>query len=209
MKRNFFIYNILYLLFLIEIYCQEGKTDELTSCNITEGSKNKFILKTDLSQNELEQIFSKNFSMPTNHNKNRKQNYRHKNDVNENVKEFKSKDNLNKTILLLEINNITDIPNENNSNNENHYELIDVHNETKIFLSFDKFFRTQYQEMFEYSYTIVIFFLILIIIVIYYAFILPNEAPDWTINSPVATNTSRKNRNINIDNEYILKDNDI
>ena len=209
MKRNFFIYNILYLLFSIEIYCQERKIDELTSCNITEGSKNKFILKTDLSQNELEQIFSKNFSMPIKHNKNRKQNYRHKNDVNENVKEFKSKDNLNKTILLLEIDNITDISNENNSNNENHYELIDVHNETKIFLSFDKFFRTQYQEMFEYSYTIVIFFLILIIIVIYYAFILPNEAPDWTINSPVATNTSRKNRNINIDNEYILKDNDI
>ena len=209
MKRNFFIYNILYLLFSIEIYCQERKIDELTSCNITEGSKNKFILKTDLSQNELEQIFSKNFSMPTKHNKNRKQNYRHKNDVNENVKEFKSKDNLNKTILLLEIDNITDIPNENDSNNNNHYELIDVHNETKIFLSFDKFFRTQYQEMFEYSYTIVIFFLILIIIVIYYAFILPNEAPDWNINSPVATNTSRKNRNINIDNEYILKDNDI
>ena len=210
MKRNFFIYNILYLLFVIQIHCQKGKIDELTSCNITEGSKNKFILKTDLSQNELEQIFSKNFSMPTKHNKNRKQNYRHKNDVNENVKEFKSKDNLNKTILLLEIDNITDIPNENDSNNNNnHYELIDVHNETKIFLSFDKFFRTQYQEMFEYSYTIVIFFLILIIIVIYYAFILPNEAPDWNINSPVATNTSRKNRNINIDNEYILKDNDI
>ena len=63
--------------------------------------------------------------------------------------------------------------------------------------------------MFEYSYTIVIFILILIILVIYYIFILPNEAPDWNINSTVATNNSRKNQNINIENEYILKDNDI
>ena len=152
---------------------------------------------------------SKNFSSLTKHNKQSKRNERYK-DINKNVKEFKSKDN-NKTILLLEIDNITEIIDDNESNKEIPYELIDEsdHNETKIFLSFDKFFSTPYKEMFEYSYTIVIFILILIILVIYYVFILPNEAPDWTINSTVATNNSRKNQNINIENEYILKDNDI
>ena len=61
--------------------------------------------------------------------------------------------------------------------------------------------------MFEYSYTIIIFILILIIFVIYYTFILPNEAPDWNINSPVTSNNPR--RNVNIENDYIIKDDDI
>ena len=120
------------------------------------------------------------------------------------IKEFKSKDNSNKTIFLLEINNFTEQIDKNNINNETNYELIDTedNNETKIFLSFDKFFKTQYKEMFEYSYTIIIFILILIIFVIYYAFILPNEAPNWNINSPVPSNNPR--RNINIENDYLL-----
>ena len=208
MKVNLF--NMIFILLFLKLNCQSNKKDELTSCDKEDDSKNKFILKTDLSQEELEELLSKNFSSQTKHNKQSKRNERYKRDINKNVKEFKSKDN-NKTILLLEIDNITEIIDVNKSNKEIPYELIDEshHNETKIFLSFDKFFSTPYKEMFEYSYTIVIFILILIILVIYYAFILPNEAPDWTINSTVATNNSRKNKNINIENEYILKDNDI
>ena len=208
MKGNLF--NIIFILLFLKLNCHSKKKDELTSCDKEDDSKNKFILKTDLSQNELEELLSKNFSSLTNHNKKPNRNQRYKRDINKNVKEFKSKDN-NKTILLLEVGNITEIIDDDKSNKEIPYELIDEneHNETKIFLSFDKFFSTQYKEMFEYSYTIVIFILILIILVIYYIFILPNEAPDWNINSTVATNNSRKNQNINIENEYILKDNDI
>ena len=204
MKVNLF--NMIFILLFLKLNCQSNKKDELTSCDKEDDSKNKFILKTDLSQQELEELLSKNFSSQTKHNKQSKRNERYKRDINKNVKEFKSKDN-NKTIFLLEIDNITEIIDHNESNKEIPYELIDEndHNETKIFLSFDKFFSTPYKEMFEYSYTIVIFILILIILVIYYAFILPNEAPDWTINSTVATNNSRKNKNINIENEYILK----
>ena len=204
MRGNLF--NIIFILLFLKLNCHSKKKDELTSCDKEDDSKNKFILKTDLSQNELEQIFSKNFSLPEQNNKKKV----YKKDINKNVKEFKSKDN-NKTILLLEVDNITEIIDDDKSNKEIPYELIDEndHNETKIFLSFDKFFSTQYKEMFEYSYTIVIFILILIILVIYYIFILPNEAPDWNINSPIPSNTSKKNRVNNIDNEYILKDNDI
>ena len=211
MKRNNFFIYIIYIFFFTDIMCQKNKKEELSSCNSAEESKNKFILKTDLSQKELEQILLNNFTMPINNNKKKKSNERNKKNINENVKEFKSKDTLNKTILLIEVNNITELNNESISNKKTLYELIDAkeNNETKIFLSFDKFFTTQYKEMFNYTYTILIFFLILIIIIIYYAFILPNEAPDWNINSPVATNASRTNRNINFENNYILKDNDI
>ena len=211
MKRNNFFIYIMYIFFFTDIICQKNKKEELSSCNSEEESKNKFILKTDLSQKELEQILLNNFTMPINNNKKQKTNDRNKKNINENVKEFKSKDTLNKTILLIEVNNITELNNESISNKKTLYELIDAkeNNETKIFLSFDKFFTTQYKEMFNYTYTILIFFLILIIIIIYYAFILPNEAPDWNINSPVATNASRTNRNINFENNYILKDNDI
>mgnify|MGYP007056175940 CR=1 FL=1 len=63
----------------------------------------------DLSQSELEKILSQNFSSST-HNKNRRRQHKNNNDINENVKEFKSKDNLNKTIYLLEVNsNITEL----------------------------------------------------------------------------------------------------
>ena len=211
MKRNNFFIYIIYIFFFTDIICQKNKKEELSSCNSEEESKNKFILKTDLSQKELEQILLNNFTIPINNNKKKKSNERNKKNINENVKEFKSKDTLNKTILLIEVNNITELNNESISNKKTLYELIDAkeNNETKIFLSFDKFFTTQYKEMFNYTYTILIFFLILIIIIIYYAFILPNEAPDWNINSPVATNTSRTNRNINIENKYIFKDNNI
>ena len=213
MKINSIICNIIYFFLIIEIFCQSKKDDEPSSCIELDNSKNKFILKTNLSQNELEQILSKNFSFSIENAKNKNKRHRNKNTLNENVKEFKSKDNLNKTILLLELSNITEIINESKSNDETLYELIDTkdNNETKIFLSFDKFFKTQYKEMFEYSYTIVIFLVILIIFIIYYTFILPNEAPDWNINAPVANDNSRKsqNQNIHLENEYILKDNDI
>ena len=154
---------------------------------------------------------SQKFSLPNTYNKNQRRQHKN-NNINENVKEFKSKDNSNKTIYLLEVNNnITELIDGNKESNESLYELIDEknNNDTKIFLSFDKFFTSQYQEMFNYSYTIVIFFLIFVIIVIYYAFILPNEAPDWNINSPVINDNSRKNRMTNINNDYIIKDDDI
>ena len=209
-KYAFFIY-IIFLNQLINIICQKNKDVQSSSCDNIEDSKNKFILKTDLTQKEIEQIFSKNFSIPTKNEK--KQSKRHKNNINmnNNIKEFKSNDDLNKTIFLLEINsNIKELKNENKINNESYYELIDAknNNDTKIFLSFDKFFTVKYKEMFEYSYTIIIFCVILIIIIIYYTFILPNEASDWNINSPISNDSSRKNRGTNFGNEYILKDND-
>ena len=212
MKKYIWYNNIIFLYLLINIYCQESKDNQPSSCNNLEDSINKFILKTDLTQNEIEQILSKNFSLPININKKQSQQYLNNFNINENVKEFKSNDNSNKTILLLEINdNLTKLIGENKINNESFYELIDAENEndTKIFLSFDKFFTAKYKEMFAYSYTIIIFCVILAIIIIYYTFILPNEAPDWNINSPIPSNTSKKNRVNNIDNEYILKDNDI
>ena len=212
MKKYIWYNNIIFLYLLINIYCQETKDNQPSSCNNLEDSINKFILKTDLTQNEIEQILSKNFTLPININKKQSQKYLNNFNINENVKEFKSNDNSNKTILLLEINdNLTKLIGENKINNESFYELIDAENEndTKIFLSFDKFFTAKYKEMFAYSYTIIIFCVILAIIIIYYTFILPNEAPDWNINSPIPSNTSKKNRVNNIDNEYILKDNDI
>ena len=212
MKKYIWYNNIIFLYLLINIYCQESKDNQPSSCNNLEDSINKFILKTDLTQNEIEQILSKNFTLPININKKQSQQYLNNFNINENVKEFKSNDNSNKTILLLEINeNLTKLIGENKINNESFYELIDAENEndTKIFLSFDKFFTAKYKEMFAYSYTIIIFCVILAIIIIYYTFILPNEAPDWNINSPIPSNTSKKNRVNNIDNEYILKDNDI
>ena len=211
MKRNISFYTLIYFSLLMKIFCQTKEKDNVTSCDKINDSKNKFILRTDLSQSELEKILSQNFSSST-HNKNRRRQHKNNNDINENVKEFKSKDNLNKTIYLLEVNsNITELIDENKESNESLYELIDEknNNDTKIFLSFDKFFTSQYQEMFNYSYTIVIFFLIFAIIVIYYAFILPNEAPDWNINAPVINDNSRKNRMTNINNDYIIKDDDI
>ena len=203
--RPFNIFYLIFTLVIIKANCVLNKKEKLSSCDEKIDSKNKFILKTDLSQNELEQLFSKNFSLPEQNNKKKV----YKKDINGNVKEFKSKDNSNKTIFLLEINNFTEQIDKNNVNNETNYELIDSedNNETKIFLSFDKFFKTQYKEMFEYSYTIIIFILILIIFVIYYAFILPNEASNWNINSPVPSNNPR--RNINIENDYLIKDDEI
>ena len=212
MKKYISYNNIIFLFLLINIYCQAIKEDQSTLCNNIEDSTNKFILKTNLTQNEIEKILSNNFSLPININKKQAKRYYNNFNINENVKEFKSNDNSNKTILLLEIDdNSTNLIDENKINNESYYELIDAvnQNDTKIFLSFDKFFTAKYKEMFAYSYTIIIFCVILAIIIIYYTFILPNEAPNWNINSPIPSNTSRKNMVNNIDNEYILKDNKI
>ena len=212
MKKYISYNNIIFLYLLLNIDCQASKDDQSAPCNNIEDSTNKFILKTNLTQNEIEQILSKNFALPININKKQSQQYLNNFNINENVKEFKSNDNSNKTILLLEIeDNSTKLMIKNKINKESFYELIDAesHNDTKIFLSFDKFFTSKYKEMFAYSYTIIIFCVILAIIIIYYTFILPNEAPNWNINSPIPSNTSRKNMVNNIDNEYILKDNEI
>ena len=212
MKKYISYNNIIFLYLLLNIDCQASKDDQSAPCNNIEDSTNKFILKTNLTQNEIEQILSKNFSLPKNIDKKLSKRYHNNFNINENVKEFKSNDKSNKTILLLEIeDNSTKLMIKNKINKESFYELIDAesHNDTKIFLSFDKFFTSKYKEMFAYSYTIIIFCVILAIIIIYYTFILPNEAPNWNINSPIPSNTSRKNMVNNIDNEYILKDNEI
>ena len=212
MRKYTFYNNIIFLYLFINIFCQTNTDGQSFPCNNIEDSKNKFVLKTNLTQEEIEQIFSKNFSIPVRKHKNQRNRRQNNFNINENVKEFKSNDNTNKTILLLEVNNnITQSIDENDVNYESYYELIDAHNhnDTKILLSFDKFFKTPYKEMFAYSYTIIIFCVILAVIIIYYTFILPNEAPDWNINTPISSNTSRRNRVNNIDNGYILKDEEI
>ena len=146
---------------------------------------------------------------------NRKKNPRRKAINEDDVKHFKSKDNLNKTISFLEIKNVSEFQNENNNENEEiPYQLIDVNenDETKIFLSFDKFFKSQYKEMFEYSYTIVIFFFALIGMIIYYTCLLPTEANELNRtsrnNKPILENISEDNiQNENdADVDYILKE---
>ena len=206
MNKSFLFTQFIYIFLFLIHGALSSKISNVSCDNI---SKNNFILKTNLTQEELEQIFSKNFS-PSKHNKSPYKKQKRNNNINNNVKEFKSKDDLNQSILLLEVrNNITELFNEKEKYKEGLYELIDTkeNNDTKtVLLSFDKFFYSQYKEMFEYSYTIVIFILIFIIIIIYYAFILPNEAPDWNINTRVTNNNPR---NQILENEYMLKENDI
>ena len=192
----------------------EAKTnqEELKSCEKESEIKlkeNTFLLKTNLSENELEKLISQDFSSFPNNNSHRHGRKR-KNDIN--VKKFKSKDNLNKTILLLEINNISEYSNKAINKELSSYELIDVkgNDETKIFLTFDKFFKSQYKEMFDYSYTIIIAFLVFIGMLIYYAFLLPNEAPVISRSSPNMGTRDNNEDNINnendIDDNYILKE---
>ena len=90
------------------------------------------------------------------------------------------------------------------------YELIDIkkNNETKIFLGFDKFFKSQYKEMFDYSYTIIIAFFVFIGMLIYYAFLLPNEAVGMSRNMGTRDNVNEGNINNenDSDNNYELKE---
>ena len=206
---------IIILLFNI-IVCDEYSQEELTSCEKEpENIQNTFLLKTNLSESEIEDLLLQEFSSMSN---NKRKNPRIKEINEDDVKHFKSKDNLNKTISFLEIKNVSEFQNENNNENENekiHYQLIDVKetDETKIFLSFDKFFKSQYKEMFEYSYTIVIFFFALIGMIIYYTCFLPTEANELNRtsrnNKPILDNISNDD---NIQNEndadvdYILKE---
>ena len=217
-RIQFLILLILYNI----IYCQNESNEkssqkELETCEKEPyGTENTFLLKTNLSENEIEKLLSQDFSSLSN-DKRKKPNKRRKNEID--VKKFKSKDNLNKTIMLMEINNISEFSYEKNDKEENNtekkvpYELIDVkeNDETKIFLSFDKFFRSQYKEMFDYSYTIIIAFLVFIGMFVYYALLLPNEAHEIsrTMGSrPI--NMMQGNNNINNengnDNNYILKE---
>ena len=190
----------------------EPKEDELKSCQKENEIyiENTFILKTNLSENEIEKLLSQNFSSLSNDKRNR-QNKKRKNEIE--VKHFKSKNNLNKTIMLLEINNDSELLYDNiQQEREEIYELIDVkeNNETKIFLSFDKFFKSQYQEMFDYSYTIIIAFFVLIGMIIYYTLLLPNEADEISRNTASRPNNNIIQGNINNDNDndnnYILKE---
>ncbi len=203
------------------IFCENIQKDqslqeELQSCEREqENIENTFILKTNLSENEIEKLLSKDFSTLSNNKRKRTNRRRDEMDI----KQFKSKNNLNKTILLMEINNISQYSydkNENESkNNEKNlqYELIDVNlnNETKIFLSFDKFFKSQYKEMFDYSYTIIMAFFVLLGMIIYYAFLLPNEADEISRSRGSVTNNfniiqGNINNDNGVDNNYLLNE---
>ena len=214
MYKTFPVLILIIILFNI-IVCNEYSKEELISCEKEqENIQNTFLLKTNLSESEIEDILLKEFSSMSN---NRKKNPRRKAINEDDVKHFKSKDNLNKTISFLEIKNVSEFQNENNNENENEeipYQLIDVNenDETKVFLSFDKFFKSQYKEMFEYSYTIVIFFFALIGMIIYYTCFLPTEANELNRtsrnNKPILENISEDNiQNENdADVDYILKE---
>ena len=212
MYKTFPILILIIILFNIFV-CNEYSKEELISCEREqENIQNTFLLKTNLSESEIEDILLKEFSSMSN---NRKKNPRRKAINEDDVKHFKSKDNLNKTISFLEIKNVSEFQNENNNENEEiPYQLIDVNenDETKIFLSFDKFFKSQYKEMFEYSYTIVIFFFALIGMIIYYTCLLPTEANELNRtsrnNKPILENISEDNiQNENdADVDYILKE---
>ena len=214
MYKTFPVLILIIILFNI-IVCNEYSKEELISCEKEQANiQNTFLLKTNLSESEIEDILLKEFSSMSN---NRKKNPRRKAINEDDVKHFKSKDNLNKTISFLEIKNVSEFQNENNNENENEeipYQLIDVNenDETKVFLSFDKFFKSQYKEMFEYSYTIVIFFFALIGMIIYYTCFLPTEANELNRtsrnNKPILENISEDNiQNENdADVDYILKE---
>ena len=210
---------ILFIIFIFnKITCEnknkiiESPGKELKSCEKEPEiyKENTFILKTNLSENEIEKLLSQDFSSLSN-DKRKKQNRKRKNEIE--VKQFKSKDNLNKTIMLLEINNVSELSyNESEKVKKESYELIDIkeNNEAKIFLSFDKFFKSQYKEMFDYSYTIIIAFFVLIGMIIYYTLLLPNEADELSRNTASRPNNNIIQGNINNendnDNNYILKE---
>ena len=211
--KTFPILILIIILSFNIIVCDENFKEELVSCEKEpENIQNTFLLKTNLSEREIEDLLLQEFSSMTN---NRRKNPRRKTINEDDVKHFKSKDNLNKTISFLEIKNVSEFPHENNKE-QVPYQLIDVKDtdETKVFLSFDKFFKSQYKEMFEYSYTIVIFFFALIGMIIYYTCFLPNEANELNRtsrnNKPILDNISNEDNNIQNENDadidYILKE---
>jgi len=211
--KTFPILILIIILSFNIIVCDENFKEELVSCEKEpENIQNTFLLKTNLSEREIEDLLLQEFSSMTN---NRRKNPRRKTINEDDVKHFKSKDNLNKTISFLEIKNVSEFPHENNKE-QIPYQLIDVKDtdETKVFLSFDKFFKSQYKEMFEYSYTIVIFFFALIGMIIYYTCFLPNEANELNRtsrnNKPILDNISNEDNNIQNENDadvdYILKE---
>ena len=214
MNKRLIFLNL--LLFYNIVFCQKNEEkisqEELKSCEKeSEIKENTFLLKTNLSESEIEKLLSQDFSSSPNNRRNRP-NKRRKNDIN--VKQFKSKNDLNKTIYLLEINSISEYSNDINQNINKEtapYELIDIrkNNETKIFLGFDKFFKSQYKEMFDYSYTIIIAFFVFIGMLIYYAFLLPNEAVGMSRNMGTRDNVNEGNINNENDssyNDYELKE---
>jgi hypothetical protein len=216
MNKTIFIFFILYFIFISNISCTKkhnNKTEklepELTTCeNEQKGNdiENTFILKTNLSDTELEELLSQDFSSVSD-GKNKNKRKRKNNNDDLDVKQFKSKDNLNKTILLVEINNITELSNETTKSN-NPYELIDVKKDKHInfLLNFDSFFKAKYQEMFEYYYTIVMFLFVLLGMIIYSAFILPQEASERIVNGPILDISNNSINNNNIDNDYHINE---
>ena len=98
MNKRLIFLNI--LLFYNIIFCQKNEEkisqEELKSCEKeSEIKENTFLLKTNLSESEIEKLLSQDFSSSPNNRRNRP-NKRRKNDIN--VKQFKSKNDLNKTI---------------------------------------------------------------------------------------------------------------
>ena len=219
MKKTIIFFIILLFFIINNISCTKNNNSnnkpehlekELTTCENEHNGKdieNTFILKTNLSDTELEKLLSHEFSsMSNNKNKNKNKNKRRNNNNDLDIKEFKSKDNLNKTILLVEINNITELSNETSKKNTP-YELIDVKNngENTFLLNFDSFFKAKYVEMFEYSYTIVIFLFVLLGMIIYYTCILPQESNERIVNGyPILD--SLNNNNEDIDRNYMLNE---
>ena len=135
-----------------------------------DGSKiknhNTFVIKTELTQEELDEILSENYS--SSFDKKRRRGI-------ENLHHYKSKDN-NNTILLLDISNKTDFRSENEISQINENEKLSNDRNIRAFLSVkDIFFEQEYQEMFGYLSTIIVFFVILVAMLIFLAFEQPKE----------------------------------
>ena len=215
MNKRIFILVVNLILEIVICKKENNETlsnEELKSCEKMQDSNNKFILKTNLSSVEIEELLSKDFSS---HSNNKRYNRKKKRNNDIDVKYFHSKIDINKSIYLVELNNISEFSDENGlnekeSNRKLEYELIDANdnNKTIYFLSFDKFFNTQYKEMFEYSYTIAIFLCVLVCMIIYYTFMLPKEAEERNKNRMINNITENIENNINNvdDNNYTLKE---
>ena len=135
-----------------------------------DGSKiknhNTFVIKTKLSQEQIDKILSQNY-LPSESKKRRR--------GIENLHHYKSKDN-NNTILLLDISNKTDFQSENEISQIDENVKLGNDRNIRAFLSVkDIFFPQEYKEMFGYLSTIIVFFVILIAMLIFLAFEQPKE----------------------------------
>ena len=159
--------------FLLIIITQESKNKtslELKFENKHEEKKidgtkvkntNTFVIKTELTQEEIDKILSENYL--SSYNKKRRRGI-------ENLHHYKSRDN-NNTILLLDISNKTDFQSENGISQINENEKLSNDKNIKAFLNVkDIFFPQEYKEMFGYLSTVIVFCVILIAMFIFLAF---------------------------------------